>query len=359
MVWNFKPTMRPFRFVGHKGPVYDVKVAPQGNVIASCSADSTIRLWNNTVEGHSQVVKAHSAAVRSLSFSSNGQLLLSGSDDKNLKITQVADRKFLFSISAAHTNWIRACQFSPDTRLIASGSDDKTVKLWDFSSRQQISLFQDQDAGINSVKFHPDGTCLASGGQDKSIKIWDIRSQRLIQKYDAHSAPCNEIDFHPNGRYLLSSSNDSTLKIWDLRQGHILYTLYGHEGSSTSAAFSPCGDYFTTGGGDSVVMVWKSNLDENEQEFIEDFGAKAGQDSNAGGVPPVAQRKPAPKRNNTSRLGGTANKRQASPSKSQMGATARTGGDFNHDNYVVAADDPNAVGGSGEELAQTLEKVVS
>ena len=42
-----------------------------------------------------------------------------------------------------------------------------------------------------------------------------------------------------------------------------------------------------------------------------------------------------------------------------MGATARTGGDFNHDAYVVAADDPNAVGGSGEELAQTLEKVVS
>ena len=79
--------MRPFRFVGHKGPVYDVKVAPQGNVIASCSADSTIRLWNNTVEGHSQVVKTHSAAVRSLSFSSNGQLLLSGSDDKQLKIT--------------------------------------------------------------------------------------------------------------------------------------------------------------------------------------------------------------------------------------------------------------------------------
>eukprot|EP00356_Strombidium_inclinatum_P013428 CAMPEP_0170485544 /NCGR_PEP_ID=MMETSP0208-20121228/4798_1 /TAXON_ID=197538 /ORGANISM="Strombidium inclinatum, Strain S3" /LENGTH=96 /DNA_ID=CAMNT_0010759233 /DNA_START=672 /DNA_END=961 /DNA_ORIENTATION=+ len=69
---------------------------------------------------------------------------------------------------------------------------------------------------------------------------------------------------------------DSTLKIWDLRMGHILYTLYGHEGASTSAAFSPCGDYFTTGGSDSVVMVWKSNLDENEQEFIEDFGAKSG-----------------------------------------------------------------------------------
>jgi centriolar protein POC1 len=53
MVWNFKSSMRPFRFVGHKGQVNDVKVNPKGNVIASCSHDNTIRLWNNTVEGHS------------------------------------------------------------------------------------------------------------------------------------------------------------------------------------------------------------------------------------------------------------------------------------------------------------------
>ena len=99
------------------------------------------------------------------------------------------------------------------------------------------------------------------------------------------------------------------MKIWDLRQGHILYTLYGHEGSSTSAAFSPCGDYFTTGGGDSVVMVWKSNLDENEQEFIEDFGAKTGDnDYKAGGVPPVNRRPPPKRPTNNSRL-GTASKR--------------------------------------------------
>jgi len=56
-----------------------------------------------------------------------------------------------------------------------------------------------------------------------------------------------------------------------------LYTLYGHEGAATSNAFSPCGDYFTTGGSDSVVMVWKSNIEENDKEFIEDFGARTGE----------------------------------------------------------------------------------
>lgn len=53
MVWNFKPSLRPYRFIGHKGPVYDVQVSPQGNLIASCSADETVRIWNNSVEGPS------------------------------------------------------------------------------------------------------------------------------------------------------------------------------------------------------------------------------------------------------------------------------------------------------------------
>jgi len=35
------------------------------------------------------------------------------------------------------------------------------------------------------------------------------------------------------------------------------------------------------------------------------------------------------------------------------------GGDMNYDNYNAGGDDSNAQGGSGEELAQTLEKVVS
>jgi centriolar protein POC1 len=195
------------------------------------------------------------------------------------------------------------------------------------------------------VKFHPDGTCIASGSMDKSIKIWDIRSQRLIQHYDAHSSQVNEIDFHPNGRYLLSSSNDSTLKIWDLRQGHILYTLYGHEGSSTSASFSPCGDYFTTGGSDAVVMVWKSNLDENEQEFIEDFGAKTGNNDTA--VPRAAPR--APTRNTTAKKGAN-----ASPTKSVHQTAQQSVMD-----HPYEADGGEGIGGSGEELAQTLEKVVS
>ena len=108
MVWNFKPSLRPFRFIGHKGAVHDVAVSPQGSLIASCADDHTVRLWNNTVEGHFQIIKSHTAPVKSVSFSSDGSLVLSGSDDKTMKVFQTHDRKFQFSIPA-HDNWVRTC----------------------------------------------------------------------------------------------------------------------------------------------------------------------------------------------------------------------------------------------------------
>ena len=214
-------------------------------------------------------IKAHNATVRSVNFSCDGKLLLSSSDDKSLKVWNVADRKFLYSLTG-HFNWVRTANFSPDSRLVGSGSDDKTVKIWDTEQHSEIHTFYDHSGIVTSVKFHPDGTCIASGSHDKKIKIWDIRSKRLLQHYDAHADCVNQISFHPSGYYLLSASNDAKLKVWDLRMGRLSYTLYGHEGAATAAAFSQGGDYFTSGGADNLVLVWKSNFEEKTGEVVDE-----------------------------------------------------------------------------------------
>ncbi|TRY86562.1 hypothetical protein DNTS_018572, partial [Danionella cerebrum] len=182
-------------------------------------------------------LRAHSASVRCVCFSADGQTLLSCSDDKSIKLWTLHRQKFLYSLTQ-HINWVRCasgdngwdhCRFSPDGRLIVSASDDKTVKLWDKNSREVIHSFCEHGGYVNFVDFHPNGTCIASAGTDSSVRLWDIRTHRLLQHYRVHSSCVNSLSFHPSGDFLMTASSDSTLKILDLLQGRLLYTLHSHQ----------------------------------------------------------------------------------------------------------------------------------
>uniref|UniRef100_A0A671Q8J7 POC1 centriolar protein homolog A n=1 Tax=Sinocyclocheilus anshuiensis TaxID=1608454 RepID=A0A671Q8J7_9TELE len=213
-----------------------------------------------SVKGESTVFRAHTGTMRSVSFSSDGQALLTSSDDKSIKVWTVHCQKFIFFLNQ-HINWVRCAKFSPDGRLIVSASDDKTVKLWDKNSSECIHSFCEH---VNHADFHPSGTCIAAASTDNTVKVWDTRTHKLLQHYQ-DDAMVNSLSFHPSGNYLITASSDSTLKILDLLEGRLLYTLHGHQGPASCVSFLRTGDFFASGGSDeqlsSCVMVWRTNFD--------------------------------------------------------------------------------------------------
>ena len=53
--------------------------------------------------------------------------------------------------------------FSPDGKRIVSGSQDKTVKVWDAQHRQETLTLKGHTGWVSSVAFSPDGKRIVSG----------------------------------------------------------------------------------------------------------------------------------------------------------------------------------------------------
>ncbi|XP_044059007.1 WD repeat, SAM and U-box domain-containing protein 1 isoform X5 [Siniperca chuatsi] len=104
--------------------------------LASCGQDSLLKIWaiNKFNSGAYKMQLLHtltgqSAPVLSCAYSSDGQLLVSGSVDKTVTVYDAKNAVLLYTLNQ-HERYVTACSFSPTSPLIATGSMDKTVNIW-------------------------------------------------------------------------------------------------------------------------------------------------------------------------------------------------------------------------------------
>jgi WD40 repeat protein len=76
----------------------------------------------------------------------------------------------------AHADAVISVSFSADGKRVVSGSQDRTVKVWDAQTGQETLTLKGHSEPVWSVSFSPDGKRIVSGSLDDTLKVWDISS---------------------------------------------------------------------------------------------------------------------------------------------------------------------------------------
>ncbi|XP_042282459.1 WD repeat, SAM and U-box domain-containing protein 1-like isoform X2 [Thunnus maccoyii] len=145
--------------------------------LASCGQDSRLKIWIvSQREGAACVVKllhtltSQSAPVLSCAFSSDGELVVSGSVDKSVAIYDASQGTLLHTLKQ-HDRYVTAVAMSPTMPWIATGSMDRAVHVWRIGDGD-IGAAESRQAVCQGRKLPGHSRLLLADWSEEDVRTW-------------------------------------------------------------------------------------------------------------------------------------------------------------------------------------------
>lgn len=226
--------------------------------LATGDTDGGVAFWDAQVGKRRSNVKAHVATVLSVAFSPDGATLASGSEDRSLRLWDVATGNELRRVSGAAS--VLSVRFSPDGAWLASAGADRVVTIREAQSLKAVATLEGHEEPICAVRFSPDGAILASASEDGSVRLWDVARREAKGVLRGHKNDIvSAMEFAPRGNLLVSGGFDKLVKVWDIATGSEVQTLEGHTDVVTDLAFAPDGHELISVSLDRTIKRWTVN----------------------------------------------------------------------------------------------------
>jgi WD40 repeat protein/tRNA A-37 threonylcarbamoyl transferase component Bud32 len=255
-VWDLASGRATRTLPGHTGPVLSIAVTPDGQRIITGSGDGTAKIWDASSGRALHELKGHTDGIRSVAVTSDGRRIITGSGDRTAKIWDALSGRPLRELTV-HSDYILSLAVSPDGRWLVTGGYPQ-AQLWDLTDGREPLDLQAITAMVQSVAVTPDGLRVVTGlWNDGTTRLWDITSgQELLPKLQESTGYVKSVAVTPDGLRLIAGRTDGRATVWEIASRRKLLSLNGHTETVTSIAVAPGGQRIFTGSTDGTARVW-------------------------------------------------------------------------------------------------------
>jgi WD repeat-containing protein 61 len=197
---------------------YSICLSPGDDVVAAGTQAGKVNIWSMENNESVLTLDTKSKFVLSTKFSSNedSPLLAASSVDGAVNVFDISQSTVIHKVST-HSLPVRSVSFSPNGRLVYSASDDRHVSVYDCNSNKIVANFSHAGMAL-SVDVSPDSRHFAVGSSDHAVTFWDLGMQKSISSYNTHSEQVWGVAFdqtNEEGKRFVSVGDDSVLQMYE------------------------------------------------------------------------------------------------------------------------------------------------
>lgn len=243
-------------------------LSPDGRLMATDGRkrnQKELKIWDTQTGKFLRGWVAHDSNVNGLTFSSNGKMLASASNDWTAKLWDVSSGR-LKQKFYGHQSPVVSVAISPNSQFVATGDRNRTLKVWDAQTGRLRHTIKMHGAGVAvaPIAFSPDNQRVAVGNLT-TVHVWDVETGRLIRTMKSDTR--REVGTYAGGLAFLNGgktlaiptmdySESSMIGLWDVSSGNLKSLMPGHSSFINTLAATPDGRLLASGSYDDMVRIW-------------------------------------------------------------------------------------------------------